>query len=242
MSRFLSRIGGVASRMVTSFFHLHRTSRVLLFLGGLASAWVAAINWQQFKTWLTAEWTHAGVAIALAVLSASFVAMYGAEGELDALRVVRVSASAKTSLIPTLRMDSNRDEHDVFVYEVELRLRNDSDKIFRAYFPVLELYRKQGWRRWERVNLEKLRTYAGASVHLRGLPNEREHWYPEHRYEIAARDETIARFHQKEKSPDGASAFLGREYKLRLTIDIIGHPKKDVLEFVLPRVTDEYYR
>jgi hypothetical protein len=96
-------------------------------------------------------------------------------------------------------------------------------------------------RRWERLTLRRLDSYLAASVHPRGLPNTMEHWYYKHRYEIAARDETIARFHLMETAPEGASAFLGKDFKLRLTIDFIGQPK-EVVEIPLPRVTDEYYR
>jgi hypothetical protein len=118
---------------------------MLLAALSLFGAGAVGQNWPAIKPWLTAEWTHWGF-VGFGVLSlCSVLALYGMEKEADALRIVRVGiVDAKTELRPILHFNDNQDEHDIFIYEVELSFRNDTDRSFRAFFPVLELFRKRG--------------------------------------------------------------------------------------------------
>lgn len=242
MSKVLSRVGRVSGRIMRSLSQLRSTSKLILGIIALFAAGVLTQHRVAVSAWLVAEWTHWAFVGAGVLLLCALVALYGMEREADALKIVQVRpGEIKTSLRPILHFNSDRDERDILIYEVDIKFRNDSDKTFRAFFPELELYRKKGRRTWERMSFRRINDSLHASVHQRGLPNERSRWYHNRRYEIAARDETIVHFYLMETAPEGASAFLDYDFKLRATMDFIGQPK-EILEIPLPRVTDEYYR
>jgi hypothetical protein len=156
-------------------------------------------------------------------------------GELDRLKTVTVrTLSTHAELRSLLHFNSGTTEHDIFIYNISLSFRNESGETLHAFFPRVELFRKQG-SGWELLEVRTLNSWSLIS-HLKGRQFPLTHWYAEKCNDIAARDETIADLSMMHTSLEGASAFLNCDFKVRLTIDIVGQPK-NVIEVSLPKVT-----
>jgi len=160
-----------------------------------------------------------------------------AEGALAELKTVKIRiVSVQAELRSLLHFNLGVTETDIFIYGITIAFRNESHEILRAFFPKVELSRKRLDGQWEVLELRRLEPWTLIS-HSKGLPNQHTYWHPERRNELGARDETIGEMGMMHTAPGGASAFLNREFKVRLTIDIIGQPET-VLEVPLPRVTN----
>jgi hypothetical protein len=173
------------------------------------------------------EWHWLTALLGFLFLGAA-LALYGVEKEEEARSTVRVLAKkAHSDLREVLRFNGHS-ASDVLILEIEIRFLNAGDKLRRIRFPTIELQRKDN-RRWQTLPLTDHSPQAFARMHQRGLPNVNEIWDRDQPFNMPPVDELTADFSMIVTSPEGSRAFIGRDLRLRVGVEIIGQERPNVI-------------
>lgn len=232
MGKVFSRLARVAKRLVKRWSALSKVwKKVIQALSALGLA--AAVDSKRLEPWLLSDWTHWVFALTLILSLLSLGALYGAQKDVDEMKFVQVSIRDLTArLYPEVFFASGKATTDVLIMSIAISLRNDSEKATRVFFPKLELLRRTERNKWDPLELALIYDQAVGGAQLRGL--RRSSWWDNgQRHEVPARDELIVDFTIEGTSAEGASAFLGRDLKVRVSLDIYGQPIS-TLEAPLP--------
>jgi len=141
------------------------------------------------------------------------------EKQLDKMKVVQATISEATAELRSA-IDS---EKDVLILSLKLTLRNEAEASRRAFFPAFELLGKNDSGEWEVIHIDYRSTLAGRGA-PRGMNGFGDFWHQNRRLELPELDEMVVNFFTLGTNPAGAVAFLNRDLKLRLTIDVPGQP------------------
>ncbi len=203
-------------------------------ISGLVFGWGAVLRWL-----IDDDWSHLTLVGAAALCLLALLALYGTEKESDLREFVQLSGIKATAEFRPLLHFNDGTRYNILIVDVEVRFRNDSERVTRAFFPQVEiLYKASHWR-WAPLALERIHG-AYFSIQPRGLPNQHDRWWSEGRHEIKAMDDSTGRFNMLWTTPEGSLLLLDRELKVRFTMDIIGH-RTVILNKVLPKLDKEAY-
>lgn len=241
MPKAISRLGRVALRVARPVASVGKATRLLFWLFGALGVGLAAVDLNRVRPWLLADWTHWVLTIFAVLLFGSITAIYGMEHESEALQIIKLSLSrAQFGLLEVVNTHQG-EWRDVFMAELWVSLRNDSEKAGRSFFPTIEVLRKQG-RKWEVLDI-KFRSMSGQG----GKRDEGrlrfggDVWRIGDRIEVPARDEIRAIIKVLGMTNDGASAFLNEQLKVRVSFDIPGQPNQPTIEAPIPTITGYHY-
>lgn len=187
------------------------------FLGlGLTSAPV--------HTWLFSDPTHFGIlAVSLLFLLVTFAA-YDQEKKNDEL-VHFTIANPEAVVRATLKS-----RNDVICTGFEVIIRNESDSPKKPLFPAIELLAKGARGKWEVIPVEHIEIVGRCGREAMG-----EFLNQHDRLEVRAFDDEFVNIWTKGTTSRGASSVVGRDLKMRLSFDFIGHPTI-CSEAELPRI------
>ncbi|HVT19725.1 MAG TPA: hypothetical protein VHQ90_26515 [Thermoanaerobaculia bacterium] len=185
----------------------------LLGLGGLAAAHSA-----ELVAWLHRGRSHWALLVFGLLSVAAVLALYAAQKEIDDKTVVRLlSPRFSADFRPILNYGpaTTPPAHDVLCIQFQGKLRNETLDRTEALFPRIELFERSKFRRWGvvAVMLSHKRWRCGGVLGF--SPKSAE---------IPARKEIDLVISTHATSPVGAAAFLGKDFKLRITIDVLGQP------------------
>lgn len=215
-----------------------RGMRIYILAVGALLALFGIISKPDLQKWLLADRWHLAIAITGAILLLAFLGLYDAEKELSGFNVLLVKplGVGEAEVKGTLRIGGGEAANDVLALRFRIEIRNDSEKIYRAYFPAIILSRRRGRvQDWETVPIKVLDVSARAQS--KGVPRTGPLWSEQRRLDIASRDEMHVGFGVFATSPEeGGEAFLNVEMKLRLNIELLGHSALHC-EIPVPRIS-----
>lgn len=206
MAGRLERLGRVFARLWYPLAHIGRAARLIWLLTLLGVG--AGLYLERVRAWIEGDWAH-GTLVGLVILfGMAFGALYGLQGELDALKRVRLVRGIATAELRSILNYQTGPERDVLLVRLIGALRNEGERAANALFPTVSLLTRDGGR-WVAMPL------SYRELAARGAPRSSQStlgpfWHQKKRFDVPSGEEIEFELWFHATSPSGATAFIGK--------------------------------